>query len=466
LDYHRDSGVVWFSHLKVALAMTLIATSHSTLILGLGVTGLSVARFFHRQGRPFALADSRQLPPGLEAWQREFAQVPLHLGPWSAEFLCQFGQIILSPGIAREEPAVAAAIAAGVLVIGDIDLFVQEAQAPIVGITGSNGKTTVTSLVGAMAQAAGVRAGVGGNLGTPALDLLDPAAELYVLELSSFQLESTRHLGAAAACILNLSDDHLDRYGTLQAYHAAKLRVFFGARAIVANKDDALTQPPLAAGTRLVQFGRGAPDLKDFGLLQQDGACYLAKGLKPLLDVRRLRLRGTHNHMNALAALALGEAVGLPLEAMLECLTQFQGLPHRCALVAEKAGVDYVDDSKATNVGATLAAIAGLANGPQRLVLILGGDGKGADFTPLVAACRGPVKAVVTLGRDGPALAQLLRPTLPVVEASSMADVVRQAAALAEAGDTVLLSPACASLDMFKNYEARGQAFSQEVERL
>lgn len=457
--------------------MSLIASSHTTLVLGLGATGLSVARYLSRTGRPFAVADSRAAPPNLAAFQAEFPGLSPHLGELSAQLLCQFSQIILSPGIPREEPAVAAAIAAGVPVIGDIDLFVQDARAPIIAITGSNGKTTVTTLVGDMAKACGVDVGVGGNLGVPALDLLSPSRTLYVLELSSFQLESTRHLGAHAACILNLSDDHMDRYSAvpgckspMQAYHRAKQRIYFGAKHIVANKEDPLTQPPLAEGVKCVQFSLAQPDLQDYGLLKDGAEVFLAKGLTALLNTRELRIRGRHNWANALAALALGEAAGLDRDVMLASLKNFHGLPHRCEFVGSKNGVEYFNDSKATNVGATLAAIAGMASRPQQIVLILGGDGKGADFSPLVKACRHPgqsaVKAVVTLGRDGPVLAELLRPYLPVEEASGLPEVVQKVAALAQPGDLVLLSPACASLDMFKNYEARGALFAELVGQL
>lgn len=460
--------------------MSLIASSHTTLVLGLGATGLSVARFLSRNGRAFSVADSRPAPPNLAVFTAEFPGINPHLGELSAELLCQFSQIILSPGIAREEPAVAAAIAAGVPVIGDIDLFVQQASAPIIAITGSNGKTTVTTLVGEMAEACGLDVGVGGNLGVPALDLLSPSRQLYVLELSSFQLESTRQLGAHAACILNLSDDHMDRYSAvpgcrspMQAYHRAKQRIYFGAKHIVANKEDPLTQPPLAEGVKCVQFSLHQPDLQDYGLLQEGPEVFLAKGLVPLINTRELRIRGRHNWANALAALALGEAAGLDRAQMLATLKSFNGLPHRCEFVAAKQGVEYFNDSKATNVGATLAAIAGMASRPQQIVLILGGDGKGADFSPLVKACQSaphspqsPVKAVVTLGRDGPMIAALLRPHLPVEEAGSLAEVVQKAAALAAPGDLVLLSPACASLDMFKNYEARGSLFAELVGQL
>lgn len=453
--------------------MSLIASSTTTLVLGIGATGLSVARFLRRRGRPFAVADSRLAPGNLAAFQAEFPEVGVQLGPLQAAYLQQFSQIILSPGVAREEPAVAAAIAAGVLVIGDIDLFVQEAKAPIVAITGSNGKTTVTTLVGEMAKACGIDVGIGGNLGIPALDLLADNRALYVLELSSFQLESTRRLGAHVACILNLSDDHLDRYSAvancaspMQAYHRAKQRIFFGAKHIVANKDDALTQAPLADGVRCVQFGLGQPDLKDYGIIQEDGVSFLAKGLQKLLDTSQLRIRGRHNWANALAALALGEAAGLDRATMLQTLGEFNGLPHRCAFVGSVNGVDYFNDSKATNVGATLAAIAGMATHPRQIVLILGGDGKGADFKPLVNACQGPVKAVVTLGRDGPAIGQMLQAVVPVQQGTDLQDVVQRAAALASPGDLVLLSPACASLDMFKNYEQRGEQFAAWVAQL
>lgn len=453
--------------------MSLIASSHTTLVLGLGATGQSVARYFRRIERVFAVADSRMAPPNVDDFIAQFPDVTPRLGPLEPQFLAQFSQIILSPGIAREEPAVAAAIAAGVNVIGDIDLFVQEAKAPIVAITGSNGKTTVTTLVGEMAKACGLEVGVGGNLGVPALDLLSPSRALYVLELSSFQLESTRKLGAEVACILNLSDDHMDRYSAvpncaspMQAYHRAKQRIFFGAKQIVANKDDFLTQAPLAEGVKCVQFGLGRPDLRDYGIVQEGTECFLAKGLEPLLNTRELHIRGRHNWANALAALAMGEAVGLDRTTMLKTLTAFNGLPHRCEFVGSHEGVEYFNDSKATNVGATLAAIAGMASRPSQLVLILGGDGKGADFKPLIKACQGPVKAVVTFGRDGPAIAELLRPFVAVEQGKELQDVVQRAAALAEPGDLVLLSPACASLDMFKNYEARGAEFAAWVSQL
>ncbi len=444
----------------------LIASSKPILIVGLGLTGVSVARFLRRQGRPFAIADSRAAPPMLTDFQREFPDQPPRLGTLQAEFVCQFDEIILSPGLPREEPAIAAAIAAGKAVIGDIELFLREARAPIVAITGSNGKTTVTTLLGEMAKTAGRNVGVGGNLGTPALDLLDAAADLYVLELSSFQLESIPKLSATAATILNISDDHMDRYGTLAAYHKAKQRIYFGAKMALANRDDVLTQPPLAEGLRYCQFGLQTPDLKDFGLRREDGQVFLAKGLKCLLNIQELKIRGLHNCANALAALALGEAVNLPLEAMLQTLREFTGLPHRCQFVARRGGVDYYNDSKATNVGATLAALNGMASRPQHIVLIAGGDGKGADFSPLIGPLKQTVKALITIGRDGEQLGDLVRGDLPVVHCQSLPAAVAMAAEQAAAGDLVLLSPACASLDMFKNYEERGHIFMSAVEAL
>lgn len=360
----------------------LIASSKSVLIVGLGLTGVSVARYLAAEGRPFSLADSRLNPPLLAEFQQAFPQITPVLGPLQANWVSQFDEIILSPGLAREEPAIAAAIAAGKSVIGDIELFLRQKRAPLVAITGSNGKTTVTTLLGEMAKQAGRAVRVGGNLGVPALDLLDDAADLYILELSSFQLESIPQLNATAATVLNVSEDHMDRYGTIMAYHQAKQRIYFGAGFALANRQDPLTQPPLAEGLTLRQFGLNTPDLNDYGLREYQGQTYLAKGLTRLLPVDALKLRGRHNWANALAALALGEAVGLPMDAMLACLQQFTGLAHRCQFVASRGQVDYFNDSKATNVGATLAAITGMATATPSLVLIAGGDGKGADFSP------------------------------------------------------------------------------------
>jgi UDP-N-acetylmuramoylalanine--D-glutamate ligase len=445
---------------------TLIATSEMPLIVGLGVTGLSVARYLARMGRTFIVADKAPKEETLRKFREEFPSAPVLLGEFDYHQWHGVGEIILSPGVPRKHPAIAAALADGKQVIGDIELFVRAARARIVAITGANGKTTVTTLVGEMAKTAGINVRVGGNLGTPALDLLDDQAALYVLELSSFQLESTFSLKAAAATILNITPDHMDRYDSLQEYAFTKQRIYKYAQHLVVNRDDPLTFPPLAEGAQVTRFGLGEPDLKDFGLRREEDDLYLAFGLRNLMAVTELKLRGLHNYVNALAAMALGRAVGIAEDAMLATLRTFSGLPHRCQLVAHHKGVDFINDSKATNIGATEAALKGLAKPHPNIVLIAGGDGKGADFSLLSNEIRRCVKAVTLIGRDAEKLAQVCASFVPVIMCQSLAEAVNRAAELAEPGDTVLLSPACASLDMFKNYEDRGQQFCHLVEAI
>jgi UDP-N-acetylmuramoylalanine--D-glutamate ligase len=443
----------------------MIATSSVKAIVGTGITGLSVARFLARQQQPFVLLDTRLQPPNLQQVQAEFPDVRIELGELNKETLLLADEIIVSPGIALDTPAIAAAKAAGISIVGDIELFVRYAHAPIVAITGSNAKSTVTTLVGEMATHAGINVAVGGNLGTPALELLDASVELYVMELSSFQLETVTHLGAKVATILNISADHLDRYADMRMYHAAKLRVYFGAEKIVVNRNDILTQPPFAVGVKPITFGGGA-EFNNFGVIEDNGQDYLAWQFQPLMPVSELKISGKHNVDNALAALALGHAAGIPLTAMLETLKIFRGLPHRCEWVATKQGVDFFNDSKGTNVGATLAAINGLARSPAQLVLIAGGEGKGADFNELVPALKNQVSCAVLIGRDAQQIAIAIQSTTKIVFADSMIDAVNNALAEAQTGDAVLLSPACASFDMFKNYEDRGQQFCAAVRGL
>jgi UDP-N-acetylmuramoylalanine--D-glutamate ligase len=445
---------------------TLIATSELSLIVGLGITGLSVARYLARLGRAFVVADKAPKAESLALFQREFPRARVLLGEFDYTQWQGVTELILSPGVPRKHPAIVAALADGLPVIGDIELFVRAARAPIVAITGANGKTTVTTLVGEMAKTAGIQVRVGGNLGTPALDLLDPQATLYVLELSSFQLESTSSLKAAAATILNITPDHMDRYASLQEYAFTKQRIYKYAQHLVVNRDDPLTFPPLAQDAQVTRFGLAEPDLKDFGLRRETDGLYLALGLRNLIAVSELKLRGLHNYANALAAMALGRAAGISEAAMLDTLRSFSGLPHRCQLVLSHQGVDFINDSKATNIGATEAALKGLAQERPNIVLIAGGDGKGADFAPLMNVIRRCVKAVTLIGKDAEKLARVCSPWVPTVICASFAEAVRKAAEFAAPGDTVLLSPACASLDMFKNYEDRGQQFCQLVEDL
>ena len=447
--------------------MSLIASDQFRIVVGLGKSGMSLVRFLAQQGVRFAVADTRANPPELATLQRDYPEVEVRCGELDVDFLCRASELYVSPGLALATPALREAAARGVKMSGDIDLFTRYAKAPIVAITGSNAKSTVTTLVGEMAAAAGRKVAVGGNIGTPALDLLSDDVELYVLELSSFQLETTERLGAEVATCLNISEDHMDRYDGMAQYHLAKHRIFRGARQVVVNRDDALSRPLIADQVPCWTFGLGKPDFKRFGLIEENGEKQLAFQFEPLMPTAELKIRGAHNQSNALAALALGHAVGLPFAAMLDTLRRFAGLPHRCQGVRELRGVGYYDDSKATNVGAALAAIEGLgADIAGKLVLIAGGDGKGADFSALKAPVAKFCRAVVLLGRDAEQIAEALGDAAPLLRVKTLDEAVQRCAELAQSGDAVLLSPACASLDMFKNFEERGRLFAQAAEGL
>ncbi|GLU41339.1 UDP-N-acetylmuramoyl-L-alanine--D-glutamate ligase [Pseudomonas sp. NBRC 100443] len=447
--------------------MSLIASDNFRIVVGLGKSGMSLVRFLTRQGVPFAVADTRENPPELATLRAQYPQVEVRCGELDAGFLCRASELYVSPGLSLRTPALVEAAARGVRLSGDIDLFARHAKAPIVAITGSNAKSTVTTLVGEMAAAAGKRVAVGGNLGTPALDLLADDVELYVLELSSFQLETCERLGAEVATCLNVSEDHMDRYDGMADYHLAKHRIFRGARQVVVNRADALSRPLIADSVPCWTFGTNKPDFKAFGLVEEGGEKYLAFQFEALMPVRELKIRGAHNQSNALAALALGHAVGLPFEPMLRTLREFAGLAHRCQWVGERAGVSFYDDSKATNVGAALAAIEGLgADIDGKLVLLAGGDGKGADFSALREPVAKFCRAVVLLGRDAELVGAALSDETPKVRVQTLDEAVRKAAELARPGDAVLLSPACASLDMFKNFEERGRLFARAVEEI
>ncbi|ANI13541.1 UDP-N-acetylmuramoyl-L-alanine--D-glutamate ligase [Pseudomonas citronellolis] len=447
--------------------MSLIASDNFRIVVGLGKSGMSLVRFLARQGVPFAVADTRENPPELATLRAQYPQVEVRCGELDAGFLCRASELYVSPGLSLRTPALVEAAARGVRLSGDIDLFARHAKAPIVAITGSNAKSTVTTLVGEMAAAAGKRVAVGGNLGTPALDLLADDVELYVLELSSFQLETCERLGAEVATCLNVSEDHMDRYDGMADYHLAKHRIFRGARQVVVNRADALSRPLIADSVPCWTFGTNKPDFKAFGLVEEGGEKYLAFQFEALMPVRELKIRGAHNQSNALAALALGHAVGLPFEPMLRTLREFAGLAHRCQWVGERGGVSFYDDSKATNVGAALAAIEGLgADIDGKLVLLAGGDGKGADFSALREPVAKFCRAVVLLGRDAELVGAALSDETPKVRVQTLDEAVRKAAELARPGDAVLLSPACASLDMFKNFEERGRLFARAVEEI
>ncbi|UXJ51639.1 UDP-N-acetylmuramoyl-L-alanine--D-glutamate ligase [Pseudomonas citronellolis] len=447
--------------------MSLIASDNFRIVVGLGKSGMSLVRFLARQGVPFAVADTRENPPELATLRAQYPQVEVRCGELDAGFLCRASELYVSPGLSLRTPALVEAAARGVRLSGDIDLFARHAKAPIVAITGSNAKSTVTTLVGEMAAAAGKRVAVGGNLGTPALDLLADDVELYVLELSSFQLETCERLGSEVATCLNVSEDHMDRYDGMADYHLAKHRIFRGARQVVVNRADALSRPLIADNVPCWTFGTNKPDFKAFGLVEEGGEKHLAFQFETLMPVRELKIRGAHNQSNALAALALGHAVGLPFEPMLQALRRFAGLAHRCQWVGERAGVSFYDDSKATNVGAALAAIEGLgADIDGKLVLLAGGDGKGADFSALREPVAKFCRAVVLLGRDAELVGAALSDETPKVRVQTLDEAVRKAAELARPGDAVLLSPACASLDMFKNFEERGRLFARAVEEI
>lgn len=428
------------------------------VIIGLGLTGLSCVDFFLAQGVTPRVMDTRVSPPGLDKLP---GQVERHLGGINGDWLLAADLIVASPGVALAHPILSEAVEAGIEIVGDIELFCREAQAPIVAITGSNGKSTVTTLVGEMAKAAGWQVGVGGNIGLPALSLLQSPAQLYVLELSSFQLETTHSLKAAAATILNVSEDHMDRYPLgMQQYRAAKLRVYENAQVCIVNADDALTMPVRGADTRCVSFG---VDFGDYHLNKQQGSIWLRVKGEKVLNTSEMKMVGQHNYTNALAALALADAVGLPRASSLAALTHFNGLAHRFQLVHEHQGVRWINDSKATNVGSTEAALNGLqVNGT--LWLLMGGDGKSADFTPLIPWLQGDNVRLYCFGRDGDALAAL-RPEI-AVRTETMRQAMEQIAPQVKAGDMVLLSPACASLDQFRNFEQRGEQFAQLAKEL
>jgi UDP-N-acetylmuramoylalanine--D-glutamate ligase len=450
-----------------------------SVVVGLGKTGASCLRYLWKRGIPVSATDTRRAPPGLAALGELAGKLDLRLGGFDLSLLDGASQVLMSPGVSLEEPIARAARERGIEVLGDVEIFARNVHAPVIGITGTNGKSTVTSLVARMAAAAGRSVLAGGNLGDPVLDLLEqPVPDLYVLELSSYQLETTSSLRLQAAVVLNVTPDHMDRYPSLAAYAGAKARIFARAATVVLNADDPLVlamrgaddrRAPLRGAAdpgdavRTVTFSIERPDA-DFALLRIGTRTLLARRGEGLLDVSRLKITGLHNAANALAALALGEAAGLPLAKMLGALESFPGLPHRSEWIADVSGVRYIDDSKGTNVGATMAAVAGM---PGAVVLIAGGLAKGQDFTPLAHAFRGKVRHVVLIGRDAPALAAALEGVCATETVASMQEAVVAATRVARrAGDTVLLSPACASFDMFRDYGHRGDVFAAAVRAL
>jgi UDP-N-acetylmuramoylalanine--D-glutamate ligase len=444
-----------------------------SVVVGLGKTGASCLRYLSKRGIAVSATDSRRAPPGLAELGALADSLDLRLGGFDLSLLDGASQVLISPGVSLEEPIARAARARRIDVLGDIELFARNVHAPVIGVTGTNGKSTVTTLVARMAAAAGRRVLAGGNLGIAALDLLEqPTPDLYVLELSSFQLETTSSLQLKAAVVLNVTADHLDRYPSVAAYALAKSRIFAHAATVVLNADDPLVSAMRGAAgaagqVRTVTFSIAGADgdgrSADFSLVRSGAGTFLARHGVLLMETARMKISGLHNAANALAALALGEAAGLPMPEMLEALESFPGLPHRSQWIADVAGVRYVDDSKGTNVGATIAAVAGM---PGPLVMIAGGQGKGQDFTPLAQAFRGKVRHAVLIGKDAAVVAAALEGVCTLETVASMQEAVAAAARAARAGDTVLLSPACASLDMFQDYGHRGDVFAAAVRSL
>ncbi|WP_337841358.1 UDP-N-acetylmuramoyl-L-alanine--D-glutamate ligase [Rheinheimera sp.] len=437
---------------------TKLFQSKRVAVIGLGLSGLATVRYLLKQGVKPVLMDTRLKVAGLE-------QVPadkvdgIYLGELDANRLAQMDVLVVSPGLDPKHPAIRFALAQGVQLIGDVELFALANTKPVLAITGANGKSTVTKLTEFMLQCSGVHALAAGNIGLPILDALNSDAEVFVLELSSFQLDTTYSLRSKAACILNVTEDHMDRYGTMAAYAASKQRVYQGTQLAVANQADPLTwcQSPVAQ----LQLSLNGTE---YGLVQHQGESWLVVDGDPLLPTREMTLVGSHNQFNALVSCVLALQAGASREGLIQALRTFDALPHRCQLVADHKGVRWVNDSKATNVGATLAAIAGLRPEVKgKLVLIAGGDGKGADFSELAQVLNSQVDVVITLGQDGPAIAALVPKAQQVKDLMA---AVKAAAVRAQPGDLVLLSPACASLDMFKNYEDRGEQFAQAVQKV
>lgn len=440
------------------------------LIVGLGKTGMACVRFLYARGVEFAVTDSRVEPPALQEMKENYPDVAIFLEGFDKQVINSSDVLIVSPGIAITDPALLASNKHPEDIIGDIEVFSHCVREPVIGITGSNGKSTVTTLLGEMARLSNKNVKVGGNIGTPVLDLIQETSEadLYVLELSSFQLETTYSLNLAASVILNVSEDHMDRYSTVEEYARAKERIYRGTGIAIVNMDD----PKLASlGETILKdrsiylFTLNKPGTETtFGLIKHKNEQWLAKGKQALLPVSAIKIQGKHNVANVLATLALGTAIDLPVPAMLEAIQTFPGLAHRTQWVAEIAGVQWYNDSKATNVGASIAAIEGLS--ANKLVVILGGQGKGQDFSPLKPVLEKSARHIILMGQDATLIAEAMQDVVPCTFVSDMPEAVLKSKGLAQQGDAVLLSPACASFDMFDGYDQRGNVFMQLVEEV
>lgn len=448
------------------MMMAIKQQAKTFLVIGLGQTGLSCARFLVKKGHVVAVMDTRETPPGLEILQTELPEVLIETGRLNYEWMCHCDIIVLSPGVDPRLAEIKAARELGIEIIGDVELFTRYIREPVIAITGSNGKSTVTTMVAEMAVMAGKNVQVGGNLGVPALELItDPAPDFYILELSSFQLETVSSLHALAAVVLNISPDHLDRYDDLEQYQNAKARIYVDSGTMIINRDDPIVNSWSDDHRRQIGFTLGMPSNNEFGLIIEHGKTYVAHDQQKLMDIEQLQITGKHNMANVLAALALGKAMALPMTAMLQSLSEYRGLPHRCQLVAKRKGIRWVNDSKATNVGACLAAIEGLATN-KNIILIAGGVAKNQEFSTLTPVLTRHVKTVLLLGQDAKLIAQSIPDDVMQYECQDMAAALKRAESEAVKGDIVLLSPACASFDMYDSYAERGNSFIHEVEVL
>ena len=435
-----------------------------SLVYGLGSTGLSVARYLKRTRSDAEFIDSRAAPPGLDDLRDLLPEANIVLGRPTDGFLDGFDRIIVSPGIADDDPLLSEVRRSGIEMLSDIDLFVDASRIPFAAVSGSNGKSTVATLLALMCEADGTRARAGANLGEPALDLLSHRdLEYCVLELSSFQLQRCKNLPAKVAVLLNISPDHLDWHKSEEDYRQAKYRIFRDATCAVWNRADPRVERHLRAGRRSLSFGMDEPAADEYGIVSRDGMEFLARGEQTLMPASNIALVGKHNQANALAALAAGELMGLALPAMLTVLYDFSGLPHRMQSIRLVAGVEYINDSKATNVGAAISAVESMDGS---IVLIAGGQGKGGDFSALAEATHERLRAVVLIGEDAPAIGDAYEGRASVHMAGDMQDAVQRCASLARPGDVVLLAPACASFDQFDNFQVRGEAFCDAVKAL
>lgn len=437
------------------------------LVAGLGKTGNSIAHYLQRKNKPFMAFDTRAELECLDEFKYLFPDVDVFLHDLPETMYPMIEAVITSPGISLDEPFLQRARDLAIPIYGDVECFAREVRVPVIAITGTNGKSTVTTLVGEMVKKAGFNVAVAGNIGDPVLDRLsdDPPYDFWVLELSSFQLDLTYSLAPKAAVVLNITPDHLDRHHTMAAYIEAKQRVYSGASALIYNRQDSNTLPQQVGTDALsVSYGLDEPGGCDWGIVEKEGVLYLAQGQTCLLSVEQLRIKGKHNWQNALAACALASAAGIAHEAMVAVLKEFSGLPHRCQWVRTLDGVEWINDSKGTNVGATESAIAGIGGFMRgKIVLIAGGLGKGADFSELRQPVSDYVRLLVLIGQDADKIDHDLTGAAPVLRASTMEEAVAQARVHAKPGDVVLLSPACASFDMFRDFNHRGEVFSQRV---